>query len=181
MKRKVKMILLSCGVVAAAGIVYQMFTPRNARAAATACTAANVAGTYGFQFAATYGPNPQNPSQATVPFAELGTFVVDANGNTSGASDASYGGMVYHQTFSGNVTYFGDCTAEVKGMNHTLNSRYTLRWVIVHPGEEMLLFSMEPGTVGPGKAQRIGAESQLDRIEGMLRDIGRTLGLAPRS
>jgi hypothetical protein len=170
------MILLSCGLVAAAGIVFQMFMPRDARAA-SACTPAVVSGTYGFQFAATYGPDPNNPEQATVPFAELGTFVTDENGNMNGASDASYGGSIYHQTFSGTVTYNEeDCTAEVNGMNHTLDRPFTLRWVIVHPGEEMMLFSLEPGTVGPGRAVRIGAESQLDRIEGLLRDIRRRIG-----
>jgi hypothetical protein len=30
-------------------------------------------------------------------------------------------GFIYHQTFNGNVTYNGDCTATVTGQNQTLN------------------------------------------------------------
>src|SRR4051812_25972088 len=114
MKRGPITILLSCGLVVAAGIGSLMFMPRNVRAANT-CGPANVSGTYGFQFAATWGPDPNNPAQATVPFGETGTFVTDAKGNMSGESDASYGGMVYHQKFSGTVTYSDNCTAEVNG------------------------------------------------------------------
>lgn len=124
--------------------------------AAKACTPATVSGTYGFQFAATWGPDPNNPKVANVPFAETGTFVVDKEGNMRGASDASYGGNVYHQTFFGTVTYNKDCTARVTGTNETLGNRpFNLLWVIVDPGKEMMLFSLEPGTVGPGRAVRM--------------------------
>lgn len=135
--------------------------------AAKVCTPARVAGTYAFQFAATFGPDPQNPAVANVPFAELGTFVVDKNGNMKGASNASYGGFIYHQTFFGTVTYNEDCTARVSGTNETLGRPFKLLWVIVDPGKEMMLFSLEPGTVGPGRAVRMPVrkcclEDQLD-------------------
>jgi hypothetical protein len=125
-------------------------------AAARRCTLADARGTYGFQFsgfAPTDFADPQ--SAATVPFAETGTFVVRAQGAFEGSSNLSYGGQVFGQTFSGQVTVHPDCTAEVSGVNHTSGGPFSVYWVMVKPGETILLFSPARGTAVNGRAERM--------------------------
>lgn len=89
--RTVTMMLLGAGVMIATTLML-LGTPQEV-GAARRCTLAHVRGTYGFQFTA-FAPDPQDFTRATVPFAETGTFFADAQGNVTGASDASYGGQI---------------------------------------------------------------------------------------
>jgi hypothetical protein len=154
MKRTVTMMLSGAGLMVAASAFTLLVAPQKVDAA-RGCTRADARGTYGFQFTG-FAPKVFRPGEpAELPFAETGTFVVGARGNLRGSSNLSYGGLILKQTFSGEVTVNPDCTALVSGLNHTFDKSFELSWVMVKPGEEILLFSHEPGSAANGRAERI--------------------------
>jgi hypothetical protein len=153
MKRTVTMMLSGAGLMVAASAFTLLAAPRKVDAA-RGCTRADARGTYGFQFTG-FAPKVFPGVSAELPFAETGTFVVGARGSLDGSSNLSYGGLILRQTFSGEVTVDPDCTARVSGVNHTFGKSFDLSWVMVKPGEEILLFSHEPGSAANGRAERI--------------------------
>jgi hypothetical protein len=147
------MMLSGAGLMVAASAFTLLAAPQKVDAA-RGCTRVDARGTYGFQFTG-FAPDRFPGERATLPFAETGTFVVGARGHLEGSSDLSHGGTILSQTFSGEVTVDPDCTARVSGVNHKLGRPFELSWVMVKPGEEILLFSHEPGSAANGRAERI--------------------------
>src|SRR5712692_7248382 len=70
-----------------------------------ACSASSVAGTWGYSETGTlYLPT------GAVPYASVGRYTLDADGNFSGARTASAGGTILTATVKGSATVNSDCT-----------------------------------------------------------------------
>jgi hypothetical protein len=72
------------------------------------CSAATVAGEWGYSETGTL-ILPTGP----VPYASLGRYTLDRDGNYSGARTASLGGTIQVATFKGTATVNPDCTGTV--------------------------------------------------------------------
>jgi hypothetical protein len=70
--------------------------------AARECSAAGIAGRYGYTISGTV--------TGIGPITTVGSFVLDAAGNISGAQTASFNGAIVPETFSGTATINPDCT-----------------------------------------------------------------------
>jgi hypothetical protein len=75
---------------------------------ACTCTAAKVAGEWGYSETGTI-ITPNGP----VSYSSLGRFTLDNAGNYSGARTASVGGTMQDATFQGTATVNSDCTGTV--------------------------------------------------------------------
>ena len=82
------------------------------------CSAAKVAGTWGYSETGTmYLPAalagvlglPEGPN----PYASVGSYTLDRDGNVSGERNASLGGVTLNATITGNATVNPDCTGTV--------------------------------------------------------------------
>jgi hypothetical protein len=73
------------------------------------CSNASVAGTWGYSETGTL----YLPTGAAVPYASLGRYTLDPDGNYSGTRVASVGGTIQKATFKGTATVNSDCTGTV--------------------------------------------------------------------
>jgi hypothetical protein len=73
------------------------------------CSNASVAGTWGYSETGTL----YLPTGAAVPYASLGRYTLDLDGNYSGTRVASVGGTLQKATFKGTATVNPDCTGTV--------------------------------------------------------------------
>ncbi|MCW5977874.1 MAG: hypothetical protein KIT09_07340 [Bryobacteraceae bacterium] len=89
----------------------------------------------------------------------------------------SVGGNFFAHTFTGTVVVRPDCTARAHVESSLRWPNLNVFWVIVKANQEIMLTGLVPGSTVSGKAVRMGNSGQSDRIERMLRDIGRSLGL----
>ena len=75
------------------------------------CSPAKVAGTWGYSETGTMTlPSPYG----TLPYASVGSYTVDRDGNLSGERTASLGGMLLKATILGIAEVKPDCTGTVK-------------------------------------------------------------------
>jgi hypothetical protein len=75
-----------------------------------ACSPAKVAGTWGYSETGTMVlPAPYGP----LPYASVGSYTIDRDGNLSGERTASMGGMILKATITGIATVDPDCTGTV--------------------------------------------------------------------
>jgi hypothetical protein len=72
------------------------------------CSNASAAGQWGYTETGTI-----YLSGVAVPYASVGTFTLDADGNYSGQRTASAGGKILKATFKGSATVNADCTGKV--------------------------------------------------------------------
>jgi hypothetical protein len=70
------------------------------------CSNARVAGEWGYSETGTL----YLPTGAAVPYASVGSYTLDADGNLSGARTASAGGTIMKATIKGTATVNSDCT-----------------------------------------------------------------------
>jgi hypothetical protein len=76
-----------------------------------ACSPAKVAGTWGYSETGTMVlPAPYGP----LPYASVGSYTLDRDGNLSGERTASLGGMILKATILGIAEVNPDCTGTVK-------------------------------------------------------------------
>ena len=82
------------------------------------CSARKVAGTWGYSETGTmflpadvaaYLGLPEGPN----PYASVGSYTLDPDGNVSGERTASLGGLILSATITGNATVNPDCTGTV--------------------------------------------------------------------
>lgn len=178
MTRRNTFLILSAGALLAVGSLLVRLESPERVSAQTGCTAADSAGTFGVQLS---GFVPTGNGDEIATFAEGGTWVADGKGTFVGASEMSVGGQFFAHTFTGTVQVNSDCTARAHVESSLGWPNLNVFWVIVKPNEEIMLTGKVPGSTVTGKAVRLGRGSQTDRIEGMLRDIGRALGLVSRA
>ncbi len=92
------MVLLSVTAVALAG-------ERHGRT----CSIASVKGAWGYSESGTL----YHPVLGALPYASVGSYTVDHDGNLSGARKASAGGTIQFATVQGTATVNPDCTGEL--------------------------------------------------------------------
>jgi hypothetical protein len=77
------------------------------------CTAREIAGTWGYSetgMIVITNPAQSNSIVAQIPYASVGKFTIDRNGNVTGARTASQGGNIITAAIEGIATVNPDCT-----------------------------------------------------------------------
>ena len=123
-----------------------------------ACTNKDFIGAFGF-----FGTGHVIQSPVTIltgPFARLGKFVSDGNGNLSFTSTAGFNGYLIPQDFPGTYTVNPDCTfSSVVLLPDPINLAVTFIGTLSDDGYEIRdLFVNPPGVVvyGAGRKQQLG-------------------------
>jgi hypothetical protein len=112
-----------------------------------ACTIDDARGSYGMQFFGSVSPGQGQPF---VPFAETGILnVINSAGDITGTGRYSYGGFLVTHSFKGKVTVDPTCMAKstITDVNPdgSAGGSLTATWVILKPGEEIMMTSEAPG------------------------------------
>jgi hypothetical protein len=128
--------------------------------AEAACTAATIAGDYGFRFDGFVGPSNHAPLKvgAFVPEAVVGeisfTATSSTGGTLTGSESGNFGGGVFQLTFPGTYTVNAPkCTGS---LTRTIFEGFTVAadFVIVKGGDEIEFTSTTPGIVEAGVMKR---------------------------
>ncbi len=147
-----KVLLSACVFVAAGVLIFRCSAPPKDRKQA-GCTNADARGDFGYQFQGWVQSDPRGPFLL---FAETGRWTADGAGNYNGSSTFSYGGKFFTHTFTGTYQINPDCSGSAIVPKDSLGStNLKFYWVIVEPGEEILLVSMAGVSAVNGRAERL--------------------------
>jgi hypothetical protein len=129
-----------------------------AKRAATDCTDANVAGSYGYGFNAIVYLNQPGFPQGASPFAGGGIVAVDGKANLSLTDTASIGGLIKPRKYEGKLTVDRDCTGgaavTLPADAPTSANPVNVDVVWVEDRAEALIIQNDPGTFIAGSARR---------------------------
>jgi hypothetical protein len=106
------------------------------------CDAGSLSGAYGFVLSGVA------PVSGGTLYSNAGQFVLDGNGNVSGASVVNVGGSVSQTSFTGSYSVAGDCSgiAQVNSLGTTSNYKFA----IVNDGQATLFYEADSGWVEAG-------------------------------
>jgi hypothetical protein len=126
--------------------------------AARGCTTADARGNYGFQFFGFIAVPNAPPNTPPAAFAETGIMIVDRHGNIRGESTFMIGGVgKFEHSFQGTVQINPNCTGTSSVDDNLGITNLTAYWVILKPGEEVLLTSTNPGNAVNGRLEVRGS------------------------
>jgi hypothetical protein len=129
-----------------------------AKRAATGCTAANVAGGYGYAFNALVRLNQAGFPTGASPFAGGGVVTVGGDGKAHLVDSASIAGQIRPRNYSGTVRVNDDCTGtaavNLPAGAPTSANPVNVDVVWVDDRAEALLIQKDPGTFIAGAARR---------------------------
>jgi hypothetical protein len=134
-----------------------------AKRAASDCTEANVAGSYGYAFnAIVYLNQPGFPAGAS-PFAGGGIVAIDDKAKLSLTDTASIGGLIVPRKYEGKLTVDADCTGgaavTLPAGAPTSTNPVNVDVVWVDDRSEALIIQNDPGTFIAGSARRQAARA----------------------
>lgn len=133
-------------VISGASLVLSLgLSNATAARADSACTNATLTGKFGIQSTGTLLES-RSRSRPVGPFAAIGLFKFDGNGNLTGNSTVSFNGTIAPFNSSGTYEVQEDCTLtlEITGDN---GAEITASGVIVKGGTEIFLIETDPLTV----------------------------------
>jgi hypothetical protein len=161
LKRIIVTTVIAFGAFAGVGTLITRLdvgpTKVHAQTLSRACTIEDARGNYGMQF---FGSISSGQGLPFVPFAETGILnVVNTAGDITGTGRYSFGGFLVTHTFKGSVTVDANCMAKstITDINPdgSLGAPLTAVWVILKPGEEIMMTSEATGGAVNGVLKRI--------------------------
>jgi hypothetical protein len=160
LKRIIFTTVIALGVFAGVGTFMTRLggpTKVHAQTLQRVCTIDDARGNYGMQLFGSVSPSQGQPF---VPFAETGILnVINGAGDITGTGRYSFGGYMVTHSFKGTVTVDPSCMAKstITDINQdgSAGGSQSATWVILKPGEEIIMTSEAPGGVVNGTLKRI--------------------------